>query len=322
MIFQKHACGNRGSPSSDRGRTQPATYAPRLFGTPGVHLRRALLTGLICGGAALTATASPLPAAYYGIGANGTAGTGSTLIGSAGTVTSSGCDPVDLAECDTGTITDTSVPSLAGFGDSTGSGPQTIANLSSYKFGASGMVEYFFEVLNSQSTTATPVSLTFTGNLSAGYSGSGFASAVVTIGTGSSTQLPELRDEVAAGTGPASYPSTLNLNDAPFTVMTNTVEVVTLDGGVNGGDSTTPGQVCNEPNTCAGTASFSIDPVIGISTSQADSTDYTLIFSSGIENTEPSGSTVPEPGTLLVMLAGLVMIGCLMQARRSSRFMG
>jgi hypothetical protein len=286
-----------------------------------MHLRRTLLPGLICGGAALAATAGQLPAPYFGIGASGTGGTGSSLIGSPGTAISTGCNPVDQQECDTASVTDTTIPSLAGFGNSTGSGPRIIANLSSFKFGASGVVEYYFEVLNSQSSTPTAVTLTFTGNLSAGYSGSGSASAVVTIGTESSSQLPELRDEVSAGAGAASYPSTLNLIDAPFTVMTNTVEVVTLDGGVNGGDSSTPGQVCVDPDTCAGTAAFSIDPVIGVSTSQPDSTDYSLIFSAGIKNVEPSGPTVPEPGTLLIMLTGLVTIGCLMRGRRSSRSM-
>ena len=42
------------------------------------HLRRALLAGLICGGAPLAATALPLPAAIYSLGARGT-GSGSSL---------------------------------------------------------------------------------------------------------------------------------------------------------------------------------------------------------------------------------------------------
>jgi hypothetical protein len=170
-------------------------------------------------------------------------------------------------------------------------------------------------VLDSASKTPAPVTLTFTGTLLADYSGTGTAGAVVTITNGSSVAAPLLKVQADAGLGETTYPGKVILSDFAYTAMTNTVEAVVMQGSVVGGSMI--GGECFQWNECAGTAGFSIDPVIAVSASQPNAADYSLIFSSGIKNTQaaPPVTATPEPGTLLMMLSGLLAMCCLKPAK-------
>ncbi|MGO9445091.1 MAG: PEP-CTERM sorting domain-containing protein [Thiobacillaceae bacterium] len=213
--------------------------------------------------------------------------------------------------------------SLAGTPDPQASANVAFTDTPAGDVTASAQVFYYFEVLDSTSTTSqNPVTVDVTAGLSASSFGAGVGGSIFNINqvsyisgsTVCSPGTPCLVQSWFACAG-ESNPSFI-CGGAPALVSVNTTEslfsnteyVVELSATAGAYLYAPPG-----PNP-SGTGGGFVDPEFGIDPTTANATHYSLIFSSGIGNAAP----VPEPETCAMMMAGLGMIGFIARRRTMS----
>jgi hypothetical protein len=239
------------------------------------------------------------PASYYMLATNEPASSTGSSVNAPGMVSGTGCSPGDASECQQSFGSVGSAPFLEANGFST-SGASGYAPQAS----SGGSIYYYFEVLNSASATPAPVQLTFSGEIAAQGTGSGAAGGTINFGGAVHT--------VCGGAGcAAGTPSALTFSNYAFTVMSNTQNLVLLEG-----NGYTQGElIVGVPSDTPGTYSIDIDPSIAISASQPNIADYSLIFSAGIQNTT---TPVPLSGSLIMVLSGVACFVLLPRTRRRS----
>jgi len=243
-----------------------------------------IFAGLLAAGVLSSPSYAQLPAATYEVISNG-----GGFQQMPGTVTGGACAIGNPTECGDATATATTAPSLLASGSAT-SGTGTVAPQAS----SGGYIYYYYEVLDSASSTPAPVQLTFSGTLAAQGYGSGLGGGTINFGDGVET--------VCGGYGcSVGVPFVLNFSDFAYSAMSNTANVVSLVGNGYTNGMVAPGV----SPTAGGAYSMLLDPTIAISPTQPNYADYSLIFSAGIENTTP----VPVPSSLLLMLSALAGFG-------------
>jgi hypothetical protein len=238
-------------------------------------------------------------ATYYLLATNEPASSTGSILTAPGMVAGTGCVPGSSTECQQSDGSLGAAPFLEASGMST-SGSGNYAPQAS----SGGSLYYYFEVLNSASSTPAPVQLTFSGSIAAQGTGSGAAGGAINFGG--------TVNSVCAGAGcAAGTPSSLTFSNYPFTVMSDTQNLVLLQGNGYTQGELTPGV----PSDTSGTYYIDIDPSIAISASQPNYADYSLVFSAGIQN---ATNPVPLPGSLIMMLSGVALLALLPRSRRLS----